>query len=154
MILLYSIIACIIIASDRFVKIWTQANVALGEKFGGIPHIADFVFVKNTGAAFSMFSGKVSVLSAVSVTFCIGVIIYWIVKKPKNPLLCVSLTLLFSGAAGNAIDRIMNGFVVDYIELTFINFPVFNIADIAITLGAALMVLYVIVFDKEKNSNG
>lgn len=153
MILLYSIIACIIIASDQFVKIWIQGMVDLGEKFGGIPYIADFVFVKNTGAAFSMFSGKVSVLSAVSVIFCIGVIIYWIVKKPKNPLLCLSLTLLFSGAAGNAIDRIVNGFVVDYIELVFMDFPVFNIADIAITLGAALLIVYVIFFDREKSKN-
>ena len=56
--------------------------------------------------------------------------------------------LMFAGAAGNAIDRIRLGYVVDYINLKFMNFPVFNIADIAITVGAALLVLYVILFDK------
>ena len=57
--------------------------------------------------------------------------------------------MMFAGAFGNAIDRIFRGFVVDYIQTTFINFPVFNIADIGITVGAALLVLYVILFDKE-----
>ena len=140
------ILAALIIAADRLSKIFTVSAAEVGGKFGEIPYLADFIYVKNTGAAFSMFSGKVSVLSV-----CIGVIVYFIVKKPKSKLMCISLALLFSGAAGNAIDRVANGYVVDFISLKFINFPVFNIADIAITVGAALLVIYMIFFDREQS---
>lgn len=148
MTVLYLIAAILIIAADQAVKLWVSSAASVGEVIGGIPHFAELLYVKNTGAAFSAFSGKVSALSVVSVVFCIGVIVYWIAKKPKHPLLKASVMLMFAGAAGNAIDRIRLGYVVDYINLKFMNFPVFNIADIAITVGAALLVLYVILFDK------
>ena len=62
----------------------------------------------------------------------------------------VSLMLLFAGALGNAIDRVFRGFVVDFIKTSFINFPVFNVADIAITVGAALFIIYLMFFDNKK----
>ena len=61
----------------------------------------------------------------------------------------LSLVLMFAGAFANAIDRIFRGFVIDFIETTFIAFPVFNIADIAITIGAALLIVYILFFDKK-----
>ena len=153
MVILYSLIALIIIALDQIVKIWTMNNVSLGETFGKIPFIADLIYVQNTGAAFSILSGKVEILGAVSVAFAVAVIVYWIIKKPKHPLLCTSVMMVFAGAVGNAIDRIRCGFVVDYISLSFMDFPVFNIADIAITVGAVLLVIYTIFFDKGKSEN-
>ena len=78
-------------------------------------------------------------------------IIYVIIKKPKHTLQRTALMLIFSGALGNAIDRIFRGYVIDFIETAFISFPVFNIADIAITVGAALLIIYVIFFDKENS---
>ncbi len=149
MLAVYALIAIVITAADQLIKFWIQGNVALGDTFYTIPRIADFVFVKNTGAAFSILSGKVSVLSVVSAVFCICIIVYFIVKRPKNPLLCTSLALVFSGALGNAIDRIAHGYVVDFISVSFMNFPVFNIADIAITVGAVLIVVYEVFFDKK-----
>lgn len=148
MLIVCALIALAITAADQIVKLWIQGNIALGEVFFKIPHIAEFVFVKNTGAAFSILSGKVWLLSAVSIIFCIAVVVYMIWKRPKNPLLCTSLALIFSGALGNAIDRIAYGYVVDFINLSFMNFPVFNIADIAITVGAVLIVVYEVFFDK------
>ena len=64
-----------------------------------------------------------------------------------------SLMLMFAGALGNAIDRIFRGYVVDFIETTFISFPVFNIADIAITVGAVLLIIYILFFDKTENNS-
>lgn len=153
MTVIYAVIALLIIVFDQLAKLWTVTNAELGRNFGEIPFIADLVYVQNTGAAFSIFSGKVEILSIVSVIFCIGVIVYWILKKPKHPLLCTSVSLMFSGALGNAIDRILRGFVVDYIDVKFMDFPVFNIADIAITVGAVLLVIYVMFFDKGKTEN-
>lgn len=148
MLVVYALIVFVILAADQLVKIWIQGNVALGETFFTIPHIADFVFVKNTGAAFSILSGKVSLLSVVSILFCVAVIVYFVWKRPKSPLLCTSLAMIFSGALGNAIDRTVYGYVVDFINVSFMNFPVFNIADIAITVGAGLIVVYEVFFDK------
>ena len=147
--MIYGIIAALIVIADFVTKYFIKNNIALGDVFFSVPKLVDFTYVQNKGAAFSMFSGRVSVLSVVSVAFCIGVIAYWIVKKPKHPLLCTALALMFAGALGNAIDRVFCGFVVDFIAVRFIDFPVFNIADMAITIGAALVIIYVIFFDKD-----
>ena len=125
-------------------------NVALGETFGSFTSLIDFTYVQNTGAAFGMFSGKMNILAIISFAFCIGVIIYWIIKKPKDKLLCISLSMIFAGALGNGIDRLSLGFVVDFIKTTFIDFPVFNIADIGITIGVTLLAIYLTFFDKEE----
>lgn len=153
MTVIYAVIALLVVVFDQLAKLWTITNAKLGEKIGEIPFIADFVYVKNTGAAFSLFSGKVEILGIVSVIFCVGVIAYWILKKPKHPILCTSVAMMFAGALGNAIDRITRGFVIDYIDVKFMDFPVFNIADIAITVGAVLLVIYVMFFDKGKTEN-
>ena len=150
--MIYGIIAAVIVIADFVTKFFIKNNIAFGDVFFTVPGLVDFTYVRNRGAAFSMFSGRVSVLSVVSIAFCVGVIAYWFIKKPKHPLLCSALSMMFAGALGNAIDRVFYGFVVDFIAVKFIDFPVFNIADMAITIGAALIIIYVIFFDRnEKN---
>lgn len=149
MYIVYALIAILIIAVDRVVKNWIMLNVSLGETFAHLP-LFDFTYVQNEGAAFSILSGRLGILSLISVAFCVVVLLYFIIKKPKHPLWCVSLSMMFGGAFGNAWDRIFYGYVVDFIETTFMDFAIFNIADIAITVGAALMVIWVCFFDKEK----
>ena len=92
-------------------------------------------FVKNYGAAFNIFSGNRIFLSLISIFFSI-LIIYLIFRKNSlNSLDLYSYSLILGGTIGNGIDRIYKGFVVDFINLNFINFPVFNIADISINIG-------------------
>ena len=147
--MIYGIAAALIVIADFLTKYFIKNNVALGDVFFSVPKLVDLTYVQNRGAAFSMFSGRVSVLSVVSIAFCIAAVVYWVVKKPKNPLLRTATAMMFAGALGNAVDRIFYGFVVDFIAVRFINFPVFNIADMAITIGAALVIIYVIFFDKD-----
>ncbi len=149
MIFVYILIGLIFFVGDFLSKRYILSNVALGETFGSFTPLIDFTYVQNRGAAFSILSGKINFLALISIIFCVGLIIYIIVKKPRHKLLCISLAMLFSGALGNAIDRMFYGFVVDFIETTFVNFAVFNIADIAITVGAILLGIYLIFFDKE-----
>ncbi len=145
----------VIIGLDRLVKSHILSSYSTGEVFGQIPYVADFVFVKNTGAAFSMFSNNTAVLAVVSVIFTIAIILYKIIKKPDSFLENISIVLLLSGAVGNAIDRIMYKFVVDFISIKWFEFPVFNIADMAIVIGAVLAVVFVIFFDKDgEKDNG
>ncbi len=152
MIFIYILIGLVFFVGDFVSKRYILSNVALGETFGSFTPLIDFTYVQNRGAAFSILSGKINFLAIISIIFCIGLIIYVIVKKPSHKLLCISLAMLFSGALGNAIDRLFYGFVVDFIETTFVNFAVFNIADIAITVGAILLGIYLIFYDKDTTS--
>lgn len=145
-------ISLAIIIVDQLLKFLVTSGMNVGDTAFSLLNIFDITYVQNRGAAFSLLSGKLSLLSIISVLFCIGVVVYWIKKKPTHPLLCTSLVMIFAGAFGNGIDRVFRGFVVDFIQPTFINFPTFNAADIGITVGAALMVMYVILFDREDKS--
>lgn len=148
--LLYVLAAVLIFVFDRLSKTWIMSNVNLGQKFWGMDNFLSFIYVRNEGAAFSILSGKLGLLSIISVLFCIGAVVYWIIKKPKSKLLQTALMLMIAGAAGNAFDRIAYGYVVDFIATEFISFPVFNIADIAITVGATLLVIYAFLDERGK----
>ena len=140
--MLWLIIAVLIIIADQAVKYLVVSGMNVGDTAFSILNLFDITYIQNKGAAFSLLSGKLSLLSIISVAFCICAVI------------CTSITMMFAGAFGNAIDRIFRGFVIDYIQTSFINFPVFNIADIGITVGAILLVVYFIWFDKEdKNAD-
>ena len=92
-------------------------------------------FVKNYGAAFNIFSGSRIFLSFISILFSI-LLVYLIFRKDySNTLEYYSYSFILGGTVGNGLDRILNGFVIDFINLNFIDFPVFNIADISINIG-------------------
>ena len=92
-------------------------------------------FVKNYGAAFNIFSGSRIFLSLISIIFSILLIYLIFRKNTLNSFDLYSYSFILGGTIGNGIDRIYKGFVVDFINLNFINFPVFNIADISINIG-------------------
>ena len=92
-------------------------------------------FVKNYGAAFNIFSGSRIFLSLISIFFSILLIYLIFRKNTLNTLDLYSYSFILGGTIGNGIDRIYKGFVVDFINLNIINFPVFNIADISINIG-------------------
>ena len=100
-------------------------------------------FVKNYGAAFNIFSGSRIFLSSISIFFSIVLIYLLLRKNSTNILELLSYSFILSGTIGNGMDRILNGFVIDFINLNFINFPVFNIADISINIGF-ILALYLI----------
>ena len=97
-------------------------------------------FVKNYGAAFNIFSGSRILLSIISIIFAI-ILFYLVLRKNTTNLLDLySYSFILGGTIGNGIDRIINGFVIDFININLINFPVFNIADISINIGFTLMI--------------
>ena len=92
-------------------------------------------FVKNYGAAFNIFSGSRIFLSLISILFSILLIYLIFRKKTLNSFDLFAYSFILGGTIGNGIDRIYKGFVIDFINLNIINFPVFNIADISINIG-------------------
>ena len=96
-------------------------------------------YVKNYGAAFNIFNGSRIFLSIISIIFSIILINLILRKNSTNLLDLYSYSFLLGGTFGNGIDRIAKGYVIDFINLNFINFPVFNIADISINIGFILL---------------
>ena len=153
--MLYYFISICLIVIDQLVKWWIRGAIPLGASIPFIPWVMDLTYTKNTGAAFSSFSGLTWLLALVSLgaTVVIAVLIW------KNFFPGVwgklSLSLILAGAVGNLIDRVFLGFVTDMFATTFINFAVFNVADICVTVGGFLMVVYVLLLwdkDKEKKA--
>ena len=97
-------------------------------------------FVKNYGAAFNIFSGSRIFLSLISIFFSILLIYLIFRKNTLNTLELYSYSFILGGTIGNGIDRILQGFVIDFINLNIINFPIFNIADISINIGFVLII--------------
>ena len=105
-------------------------------------------FVKNYGAAFNIFNGSRIFLSLISIIFTILLIYLIFRKNTLNTFDLYSYSFILGGTIGNGIDRIYKGFVVDFINLNIINFPVFNIADISINIGF-IFLLYRIFKNKQ-----
>ena len=119
-----------------------------------IPGLIDFTFVMNRGAAFGIGQGfgLVSVGIAVAV---VGFSIWYLLRAEKiSKLEVVGLGLVLGGAVGNAVDRVLHGYVTDFIATTFIDFPVFNIADIGIVLGVALAFIGFAFFSPAADDDG
>ena len=126
-----------IILIDQFTKylIFYYHNIFLNKDF----LLFKLDFVKNYGAAFNIFSGSRVFLSLISIIFS-TLLIYLIFRKNTlNSFDLYSYSFILGGTIGNGIDRIYRGFVVDFINLNIINFPVFNIADIAINIGFIIL---------------
>ena len=126
-----------IIVLDQFSKniIFNNYNKYINKDF----YLFKIDFVKNYGAAFNIFSGNIIFLSFTSVIFSI-ILIYLILRKNNTKFInYLSYSFILAGAVGNGIDRLVNGYVIDFINLNIINFPVFNIADISINIGFILM---------------
>jgi signal peptidase II len=138
-------LALVVILLDQFTKTLIIGDFTLGES-RMVTSFFNVVRVHNTGAAFSFLAGA----SGWQRWFFVGLgvvasaLIIWMLKKhPSQSLFCFAITMILGGALGNVIDRLLHGYVVDFIQLHYAGraFPSFNLADSAITLGAICLVL-------------
>jgi len=130
----------------------------VGDRVGVIPRIISFIYVKNYGAAWGILGGRNIFLIVISIVILALFIIFYVlrIKKVGNKSSCllgISVGLIAGGCIGNLFDRLVYGYVRDFINFDFMNFPVFNFADIALTFGVIIMVVYFLFFymkeDKE-----
>ena len=137
-------------ALDQITKLLTVRHIPLFGEVRVIPGLVHLTYVRNTGAAFSMFSGMRWLFLVLVLAFFAGAayLIARGVLHRKTELWC--LAAIGGGAIGNAIDRIALGYVVDMIEPEFVNFAVFNVADSFITVGAIWLGVYLVFFDRKK----
>lgn len=141
-----TIMIVLIVAFDQITKYFASLKLADGSVVKFIPGVVQFRYAENTGMAFSMLSGARWVFIALTVVVCVGVFYYLFSNRCKSLWLYWSLGVILSGGIGNLIDRARFGYVVDFIEPTFMDFAVFNIADCAVTCGAVVLIGY-LLFD-------
>lgn len=145
----YFILAALLVVVDQVVKFLVRANIPLYTRLDFIPGF-DLTYIQNTGAAFSILSSHTWILTALSGV--VSVILAVILAKNYFPekLAKFSLALLLGGAIGNFIDRALLGFVTDMFATTFMNFPVFNVADMGVVVGGFLLCFYVLLTMKDE----
>lgn len=127
---------------DRITKYIAVSTVKVDGPKEFLFGLFNFTYVENTGAAFSLFFDKTEALSLLTVLF-LAVMVFLLMKKQfESKFLNASLILVISGGLGNLIDRIIYGYVIDFIEPLFVDFAVFNFADCCITVGAFMIIAY------------
>ncbi len=148
--LYYSLFAAAIVAADQVTKYLTVANIALYEKVPFLPGLLQLTYIQNTGAAFSSFEGQQGLFALIFVIFT-AMVLWEYFRKPMGflPFERWCIAAIYAGGLGNMIDRVRLGYVVDMIETTFMDFPVFNVADIFISCGCVLLMAHLFLFNKE-----
>lgn len=152
--ILHSVIFAVLLISDQLTKLWAETALKSGS-IPFIPKVLDFTYVQNRGIAFGMLQDMHYIIIPLTIAI-MALCIFLAVKayRKGKKIETLSLVLIVSGAVGNVIDKIRLGYVVDFIHTLFMDFPVFNLADVFICIGAGLLFVYILFFDKEeKNDN-
>ena len=151
--LLLTLFMLCVVAADQGTKALTRAGLAYGERRPLIDGVVGLTYVRNSGAAFSMLGGGRWFFLALLVVFFAVVAVLIRRKVIAAPFALWCLAAIGGGALGNAVDRAVSGEVTDMIEPLFVNFAVFNVADVFITCGAIALVVYEMFFDRSNQKN-
>ena len=133
-----------IILIDQVSKILVLNIIGFEKSINIIPNLLNFTLVKNMGAAFSLFSNATNLLTLISVFTSLVLVIVILIFPPKSFWNLIGLTYLLGGTAGNGIDRLSKGYVLDFFQLIPINFPIFNVADISINIAIICFIIDII----------
>lgn len=148
-ILLFSVI---IATLDQLIKYQLMNYITFQNQVELIPGILDLVYWQNQGAAFGILQGH-KLLLVVCTAIILGLMVYILFKKkPVNKWFNTAMSLVIGGALGNIADRIFRGYVIDYLKLKFFA-PAFNLADVCITLGTVILLIYVMFFYNMPNKD-
>lgn len=133
----------VVILLDMVSKYIVSRLLIVNESVMVIKNFFNITYVRNTGAAFSIFSGNTFLVMIVSFIIIIGIILYISKNKPSNKMEKVAYSLILGGAIGNFIDRIIYGYVRDFIEIDIFgwDYPIFNLADVFVVVGVILLVI-------------
>ena len=148
--LLMALFAAGAVALDQWTKALTVASIPLHSRVPFWDGLFHFTYLQNTGAAFSSFQGQQWLFALIFAVFTLLLL----VELRKNsmgfrPLERWCIVAIWAGGLGNMIDRVRLGYVVDMIEVEFIRFPVFNVADCFITCGCVLLIAHLVLFNRE-----
>ncbi len=131
------LVGAVVLALDQFSKWLALARLVPGEPVDVVPGVLRLTLTRNPGAAFGLFADRTTLLVAVAAALLAAILyLLWRERRPSAPV-AAGLGLALGGAAGNLVDRLRWGAVVDFLDLRV--WPVFNLADVALVLGGALL---------------
>lgn len=148
--LLYYIVAAVLIMMDQLTKWGIVQNFELYEEQVLIPGWFSLFYIQNTGAAWGIFAGRMWFFYIITAVVVLYLVYTFHKSKIQHKLAGWSFAFILAGAIGNFIDRLMNGYVVDMFRFDFINFPIFNVADVCLVIGVGLMIIYVLFFEEDE----
>jgi signal peptidase II len=132
----------VLIAVDRITKAWATASLAIGHPAPLVGDAIRLTRVHNVGGAFGIFPENGIIFVIVSFAVAAALLVLLVTRRIRGVFLRMGLATVLAGAIGNLIDRLMNGYVLDFFEIR--GFPVFNLADACITVGAGLIIVHVL----------
>jgi len=135
-------VAATLIGLDRLTKWWAAGHLKLGEPHPLIGEGIRLTRLHNVGGAFGAFPGSGGVFTGVSIGVSAVIIVVLVLRRDLSLLFRFGMAVVLAGAIGNLIDRLANGYVLDFFEIR--GFPVFNLADACVTIGAGLIIIYVL----------
>jgi signal peptidase II len=139
--IVFCVVLCMVVVLDRVTKALAVDALSGGAVQPFIPGFLDFQLVYNTGAAWGMFEGQRVLFLIIAAVAVVAMLLYLVLARRHAVFTVLGLGLIAGGAIGNGIDRALSGKVVDFIHTLFIEFPFFNIADSAITVGTILFII-------------
>jgi len=137
-----------IILLDQVSKFLVLSTLGFERSKNIIPNLLNFTLVKNKGAAFSLFINSTNFLTIISIIATLLLITIILKSPPKSYWNFIGISYLLGGTVGNGIDRLFKGYVLDFLEIVPINFPIFNVADISINIA---IICFIINVTKEKS---
>ena len=146
------LIGAVIVAADQIIKYFVVNNLKPLGSISVIDNLFKLTYVENRGVAFGMFNDMRWFFVVLTSVLIAAIIIFMFIKRPGGKLFYIAAGLIIGGGIGNLIDRILYGYVIDYLSLSFFS-PVCNFADYAITIGVVLLAVYVIFFTGYLKSN-
>lgn len=150
----YIVLLAACVAGDQLLKGWVVTHLAVGESAPLLPGVVQLTRLHNTGAAWSSFSGKTGLLAAVTIVLMLAVAWLLVKRIVRHPLGVTAGVLVLGGGIGNVIDRVCRGYVVDMLDLQFVDYPIFNLADCFVVIGVVLGAAYYLwcydKYDKKK----
>lgn len=152
-ILFYIFVVLTIVGLDQYTKNLASIFIKGSEDINVINGFFRLSYAENQGAAFSTFQNQKIILIGLPIITILIIGFFLIKNKNKSKLETISLLFIIGGGIGNLIDRIMNGYVIDFLDFNFgtYHYPTFNIADTFATVGVILLCIYFIFFDKKNN---
>ena len=151
--MLYAILAALLVGVDQLVKALVRAYIPLGEGVPFLPHVMQLTYYQNTGAAFSIFEEHTWMLTLISAAASVLLAVLLVKRVFPQTFGMITLTVVLAGAVGNLIDRVLLGYVTDMFQTLFMNFAVFNVADICIVCGGIAFCAYYLLFHGKEDKD-
>ncbi len=143
-------VTALLVGLDQLTKWLTVVYLKNGEPLTVIPKVLEFTYVENEGAAFGMLQGGRWFFVVLTTILMIALGVFVLTGQFRRfRMFNISATLVLAGGIGNLIDRAIQGYVVDMIRVTFIDFPVFNVADCCVVVGSILLLIFFLFFYEE-----